>query len=126
VRRGVGEVSTKGRKVRRIFQVMILAASGWFGEWSWLVSAIYSVTDWAYTDSFSAFPRLAIEPVFNPFDRTFWYGLAWRIHYYRPVGPASLDQLFSLSSDLSGLGLFLLIGLAWALYEIFVKPYRPK
>jgi hypothetical protein len=115
---------TSGRIVGRILQLVFLAASGWFGEWSWFVSAARAIIDMAYTRSFSAFPRLAIAPALNPFDASFWYGLTWRVAYYR--GATTFDKLFFLSRDLSGLGTFLLIGLSWTLYEIFLKRYTPK
>lgn len=100
----------------RIPQFAFVVVSGWFGEWSWLVSAARAFGDWARTGDITAFPRLAVVPPMNAFDPNFWYGLTWRIEVYR--GGIDLQQF------LSGFGLLLLAGLSWTFYELFLKPFK--
>jgi len=86
--------------LKRVFQVAFLVLSGWFGEWSWLVSGARSVFDWLRGGS--AFPRLA--------SFSWEYGLSWRVAFYR--GGIGFEDL------LSGLGLLLIPALCWTFYEL--------
>jgi hypothetical protein len=88
--------------LRRLLQICLLVISGWFGEWSFVVSWIRAASYWAAGGS--AFPRLVN---WAPF-----YGLTWRVAFY--VGG------FDIQTLLYGLGLFLGGGIIWIFYE-FLK-----
>lgn len=94
-------MSKLNRRIKRIVQVLLLIFSGWFGEWSYIVSAVRSVLDWMYGGS--AFPRIAGYSEF--------YGLTWRVAFYR--GGIGVED------SLNGIGLLLIPALVWIFYEFF-------
>ena len=60
-------------RIRRVIQIPVLVASGWFGEWSYLVSCGRVLEDTLRTGYLRSYPRIA------SFD--WWYGINWRVNF---------------------------------------------
>jgi hypothetical protein len=95
-----------GRRV--LLAILFIIASGWFGEWSFIVSSTRALLDWLVVGYPRSFPRINGQlPPLNISSPSFWYGLTWGVEYH--VG----DLPFV------GVELGLLAALIWVFYEIF-------
>lgn len=64
-----------------ILAFSFLAISGWFGEWSLIVSLVRSFSDSLQAGVPRSFPRIVGLPPLNMLDPSFWYGITWRVHF---------------------------------------------
>jgi len=60
-------------RIKKVILIVALAFYGWFGEWSFLVSAARSMADCLMGGA--AFPMIA--------DINIFYGISWRVIFYR-------------------------------------------
>jgi hypothetical protein len=103
-----------GLRKGRILQITFLVVSGWFGEWSFVVSLLRAFADWLQAGYPRSYPRIVSMPsldVFSP-PFSFWYGITWRVEFV--VG----DLAFV------GVALALLAALVWVFYEFLKNKTR--
>jgi hypothetical protein len=87
-------------KYKRLLQIALLIFSGWFSEFSFIVSWIQAIHDIVRSSYLSALPSIS--------EFSWWYGLSWRVSFSvgAPVG-------------LHVIGVALLFLILWIFYEFY-------
>lgn len=100
------QIMNSMKKHRSLVKIAMFLFGGWLGEFSFFASFIRALIDWSQTGYLSAIPIIGYAVDSPPFN--WWYGIGWRVGFYRGSIVDSSTLIFAL--------FFLIV---WVGYEHF-------